>query len=170
MPITILVLAGCARAEPITRCPARQIDPSPADAIALEERIAAIGRSGGATDVTISETEATAYLQHRLLADTDHTARLTFDQAGACLEADLAVQNRRVPAVLYASLSLQDGSLFARLETVSIGGRHLPALLRRSLESVLNELLAELGSSASVESMALRDGSLTLSIRLAAPP
>ncbi len=159
-----LALAGCTAADPAPACPAPRTEPSAETAVALEQRLAALAEADGPTLVTITAAEANAYLQHRLLADGEHTARILFAQDGLCLAAELALAGRMVPATLHADLAADDGVLTVTLEAVSIGQRRLPAFLRRSLQSMLNELLAELGGSASVSSVALHDGSLTLTL------
>ena len=165
-----LGLTGCAPAEPVAACPARQAVLSPADAAALEERITALARADGPSALVITEAEANAYIAHRVLRTSDHEARITFGSDGVCLAAELAVRQRHVPLIAWANLSTSEGTLSADLVAVRLGRWRLPTLLRRSLESMLNELLAEQGGSASIESVSIDDGILELVVVLNAVP
>ncbi len=165
-----LGLTGCAPVEPVAACSARQAVLSPADAAALEERIAGLIHADGSGALVITEAEANAYIEHRLLPTSDHEARITFSSDGICLAAELAVRQRHVPLNAWANLSTSQGTLSAELVAVSLGRWRLPTLLRRSLESMLNELLAEQVGSASIESVSIDDGILELAVALNAVP
>jgi len=165
-----LFLSGCAPAEPVPACPARQTALSPADAANLEERITALSRADGPSALVVTEAEVNAYIEHRVLRTSDHEARITFGSDGVCLAAELAVRQRHVPLIAWANLSTSEGTLSADLVAVRLGRWRLPTLLRRSLESMLNELLAEQGGSASIESVSIDDGILELVVVLNAVP
>lgn len=118
--------------------------------------------------VTITEDEANAYLRYRLLLDASVEPRITLGQEAICVQTELRCLGRQVSIIAELTPEAVDGRLQVRLTSLAANGRRMPTLLRRSLESTLNELSAELSGPAVIRSAALRDGSLTLLIELPA--
>ncbi len=159
-------LLGCAQSPTPAACPPLEHKPAPAAAEALEERISALAAAEGTVSITITEDEATAYLQHRLLSDNTIKPRITLRNETICVETNLPCLGRQLPVVAELTPYVADGHLAVKLTTLSLQGRRIPGWLRHSAESTLNELLVELGGTAIVRSAALQDHSLTLVIQL----
>jgi hypothetical protein len=165
--VLVIFLLGCAPRSAPTACPPLEIESAPATAEALEQRISAVAGAGGLLSFTIAEDDATAYLRHRLLMDDAIESRITLRSQNICAQLSLPCLGQQLPVVAELAPHVADDHLVVDLVSLSLLGRSVPAWLRRSAESTLNELLVELSGDALVQSASIEDHALTLVIQFA---
>lgn len=153
--------------------PPYDITPSEEAVQQLEERLNSIEiGDDGSFSITITEEEMTSLVVHNLneqmLAETpivDPQVHFRNDRIECYAEVQFG-GFLTLPGLIAFSMTAQDGGIEVAVEEIALGPLPIPSSLLQSLTDLLNETLSDLtmveGMEATVESVEIGDGELTI--------
>lgn len=153
-------LASCkaAKPNPMLGCPGEiPVSQEAADRVAAKFRKATQG--GGSVRVSVSNEEATSFLNLRQRVIPLQNAKICFKPGQIRLEGQLGGQGKYTVQATLAS-SVHDGLVQVQVVAIAVNGLALPGWARSSIEKPINKALADARRRFRVEEVSPGDGSL----------
>lgn len=164
----ILGTTGCRSRQCTVNPPERTVEVPAASVTDLNAAIVSAMETPGPATLTLREEELTALLRQAITRLPAHEATIRVTERA--LYVQVAAGRSRVPIRAALSPDAEGGRMSVRVACLTVGDRPMPRAVGAAIESVIDALAADAAWSVHVESVALQEGSLTVTVAPRALP